>query len=89
MRVRPAPTSRGFGVQLGAFEREADALAFIDTHAAALADVPVFVVPTVIEDRGTWYRVRLADVKTRAAAEAVRQRLTPALAERAIVVSHK
>ncbi len=88
-KLRPPPTSRGFGVQLGAFEREAEALAFVDAHAAAIGDLPVFVVPTVIEGRGTWYRVRLADVKTRAAADTIRLRLAPVLAERAIVVSHK
>lgn len=87
--VRTRPPARGYGVQLGAFETEAEARDFVATHAGALAKLPVFVVPTTLDGRGTWHRVRAGDVKTRAAADALRAALTPELAARAIVVSHK
>lgn len=87
--VRTRAPSRGYGVQLGAFETEAEARDFLATHAAGLARLPVFLVPTTLEGRGTWHRVRAGDVKTRAAAETLRTALAPELAARAIVVSHK
>lgn len=87
--VRTRAPSRGYGVQLGAFETEAEARDFVAAHAAGLARLPVYLVPTTLEGRGTWHRVRAGDVKTRAAAETLRAALAPELAARAIVVSHK
>lgn len=87
--VRTRAPARGFGIQLGAFETEAEARSFVAAHAAALARLPVYMVPTTIDGRGTWHRVRAGDVKTRAAADALRAGLAPELAARAIVVSHK
>jgi cell division septation protein DedD len=87
--VRTRAPSRGYGVQLGAFETEAEARDFVAAHADGLARLPVFLVPTTLEGRGTWHRVRAGDVKTRAAADTLRAALAPELAARAIVVSHK
>lgn len=87
--VRTRAPTRGYGIQLGAFETEAEARDFVAAHAAGLARLPVFLVPTTLEGRGTWHRVRAGDVKTRAAADALRAALVPELAARAIVVSHK
>lgn len=85
---RTAPGS-GFGLQVGAFASEKEALAFVAENARDIDRLPVYVIPTEIAGRGTWYRVRLGKARSKAAADALRERLAPALAERAIVVAHK
>lgn len=83
------PPPSGFGLQLGAFPSRDEARAFLETHRDILAGAKVFLIPTEIPGRGTWYRVRIGVVKQRGDAEILRQKLPENLARAALVVSHK
>ncbi|MFO0724595.1 MAG: SPOR domain-containing protein [Myxococcota bacterium] len=91
----PVPSFRttlpdhGFGLQLGAFETQEEAEAFLQAHAGEFGKEPVFAVPAEIKGRGTWVRVRLGLERTRAGAEQLRQHLSGSLRTQAIVVSHR
>lgn len=87
-KVERALPERGYGLQLGAFDSEAEAMRFLNTHAAALAERTVYVVPTEIAGRGTWFRVRVGAEKSRREAEQLKGKLGELGAE-ALVVSHR
>lgn len=87
-KVERSLPERGYGLQLGAFDSEAEALRFLGAHAEALAERTVYVVPTEIAGRGTWYRVRVGAEKSRREAEQLRGKLGELGAE-ALVVSHR
>jgi DedD protein len=86
--VRQAPRS-GYGLQLGAFETEAQALAFVADHQQALAPVVVHVLASEIPKKGTWYRVRVGLYQEKASAQRALSRLGPELEKSAIVVSYR
>ncbi len=87
-QIERALPERGYGLQLGAFDSEAEAMRFLNTHAAALAERTVYVVPTEIAGRGTWFRVRVGAEKSRREAEQLKGKLGELGAE-ALVVSHR
>ena len=74
---------------MGAFESEAEALAFMEPRAADAQGFEVFVQESLVAGRGRWFRVRLGRFATRPAAEAARARLGPELESVAIVVSYR
>ena len=86
--LREAPRS-GYGLQLGAFETEAQAVAFVTAHQEALAPVAIHVLASEIPKKGTWYRVRVGLYKEKAAAQRALLRLGPELEKSAIVVSYR
>lgn len=89
LEVESRAPSSGYGLQLGAFETEEEAAAFLEAHAEALRGLPVFVIATVIPERGTWHRVRAGAVKQRADAEALKRKLPAELGKISLVVSHR
>jgi cell division septation protein DedD len=86
---KEAPAEGRYGVQLGAFPSSAEAEAFVLAHQEAIGTAPVFVIPTEIKERGTWYRVRIGALRSKELAEALRQRLPEELGRGAMVVSHR
>ncbi|MCC7386871.1 MAG: SPOR domain-containing protein [Deltaproteobacteria bacterium] len=92
--ARPLQVSRtgpgkGYGLQLGAYPTEQEALAFLEAHRAALGKLPLFIVVTTIADRGTWYRVRAGAVAQRDDAERLKASLPADLRSAALLVSHR
>lgn len=87
-KIERALPDRGYGLQLGAFDSEAEALRFLGTHAEALGERTVYVVPTELPGRGTWYRVRVGAERSRREADQLRGKLGELGAE-ALVVSHR
>ncbi len=89
--ARAARTSpqKGFGLQLGAYETEAEVAQVLGQHAAALEGIELWVLPVELEGKGTWHRLRVGKLATRREAEALRARLPEDVAAVAIVVSHR
>lgn len=86
--LREAPRS-GYGLQLGAFETEAQAVDFVTAHQEVLAPIAIHVLASEIPKKGTWYRVRVGLYKEKAAAQRALLRLGPDLEKSAIVVSYR
>ena len=80
---------KGFGLQLGAYETEAEVAQVLAQHASSLDGLELWVLPVELEGKGTWHRLRVGKFATRREAEAMRARLSGELAEVAIVVSHR
>lgn len=89
IRVGAPSTSSRYGIQLGAYPDLAGARAFVAAHAARLRRVKVHVIPTEIEGRGVWYRVRIGAFASKGEAEAARKRLPAPLGAGSIVVGYR
>lgn len=89
LQVSRTGPGKGYGLQLGAYPTEQEALDFLEAHRAALEKLPLFIVVTTIADRGTWYRVRAGAVAKRDDAERLKASLPPDLRSGALLVSHR
>ena len=89
LRILSGRPRYGFGVQLGAYPSREDAEAFVGRHADVLGRYPVYIVPTRVEGRDDWHRIRVGRFKSRRQAEAVRLALPEELGESALVVSYR
>jgi cell division septation protein DedD len=87
--IGPPADPAAFGVQIGAYPNVVEAESSLEAHRAALAKLPIFIVPAEIRGKGIWHRVRLGSYKTRAEAETARAALPQELAKNAMVVSYK
>lgn len=85
-RVSP---KRGYGLQLGAFETEADAERFVRTHAAQLERRRTFLLTSEVPGRGVWHRVRWGRFKTKRLARRGKAELGETVRDVAIVVSYR
>ncbi len=86
--IETAP-ERGYGVQLGAFESRAEAEGFVETHAGALSELPVHLLPAEVPGRGVWWRVRVGLAPSRGKADRIRKAMPASLAAAALVVSYR
>jgi cell division septation protein DedD len=89
LEIAAEAPSRGYGLQVGAFESEAEARAFIEARASDVGALPVYVVASEVPGRGRWFRVRLGAFSSRGAADAARERLGAELKALAMVVGYR
>lgn len=78
------PPADGYGVQIGAFEREDELLAFLDRWSLERA----YVSEVVLEDGSRWYRVRVGHYPRRRGAVRLAKRWEARLEERPLVVEY-
>lgn len=86
--LRQAPRE-GYGLQLGAFETEAQAEAFVAENREVLAPLAIHILASEIPKKGTWYRVRVGLYAEKATAQRALKKLGSALEQSAIVVSYR
>lgn len=84
---RNVPKS-GFGLQLGSFPSEAEALTFVKRQEAIFGE-PVYLVKHKLKNRGHWFRVRLGRFKSLKQARARLQKLPAPLKDNAILVEYR
>lgn len=84
---REVPKS-GFGLQLGSFPSEAEALTFVKRQEAIFGE-PVYLVKHKLKNRGHWFRVRLGRFKSLKQARARLQKLPAPLKDNAILVEYR
>jgi cell division septation protein DedD len=87
--LRRSAPSGSYGLQLGAYQSEPEAMAFIETNGEHLSGRPVYLISTTIPERGTWHRVRVGAFKHRQDAETLKKSLPAELVEGSIVVAYK
>ncbi|MBI2373245.1 MAG: SPOR domain-containing protein [Deltaproteobacteria bacterium] len=87
-RARDAGDAAVYSLQLRAFPTEEEARAFVASSSVAVGALPVALVRSEVEGKGTWFRVRVGTFSSARAAEAARAALGD-LAREAIVVSNR
>ncbi len=80
---------RGFGVQIGAHEDEAEAVSFVQAHAAALQNYPVYVIAAKVRDGQVWHRIRVGRYRSRSLARAAKAGLPSSIRQAAMVVRYR
>jgi len=96
VKAPPAPVevleeapSRGFGVQIGAYEDELEARAFIQSVAGGLGSEPVHLIAAEVADGRVWYRIRVGHYRSRRRAAAAQAKLPTELAKASMVVRYR
>jgi len=80
-----APPKRGWGVQVGAFAEPDEVGAWLEAHRPRS---PAFVSEVDLDERGTWYRLRLGRYSTRREARRAARRWADRLDEAPLVVEY-
>lgn len=83
-----APT-RGYGVQIGAYEDAQEARAFIASVADGLGSAPVHLIAAEVADGRVWHRIRVGHYRSRRKAAAAQAKLPTELAKASMVVRYR
>lgn len=87
LRFERASPSRGYGLQVAAFPSEAEAEAYLGRHRDALPTPRFLVEQTVKGER--WFRVRVGQFSSMAAAREARRELPDGVGSGAMVVRYR
>ncbi len=89
LKILAKAPSRGYGVQIGAYEDELEARAFIDSVAGGLGAEPVHLIAAEVADGRVWYRIRVGHYRSRRRAAAAQAKLPEDLAKASMVVRYR
>lgn len=86
-RLVEVPPRGRWGLQLGAFESLSEALAFLERLKDP--DLPQYVTAVDLDEKGTWYRVRVGAFRTKGSAIRLRSELRSLVPDEPLVVRYE
>lgn len=89
LAIEPIAPASGFGLQIGAYPKLEEADAYLRAHRHELRGLKIHVIPTVIQRRGVWHRIRVGVFASRAEAEEAKRALPGSISREAIVVGYR